>query len=129
MLISKWCVLIACFLPAMTALLPKIHSLRLSRKDGQYDNNHPREWEAQLTGWQQRAIAAHSNGFEILPLFVGAVIFAHLAQADQARIDLLAMTFVALRVVYTGTYLMNWGAMRTLVWSAGVAACIALMLL
>ncbi len=113
----------------MTALLPKIHSLRLSRKDGKYDNNHPREWAANLTGWQRRAIAAHSNGFEILPLFVGAVIFAHLAQADQARVDLLAMAFVALRVVYTGTYLMNWGALRTLVWSAGVAVCIALMLL
>ncbi len=129
MTISKWCVLIACFLPAMTALLPKLHSLRLSRKDGQYDNNHPRVWESKLTGWQQRAIAAHSNGFEILPLFVGAVIFAHLAHADQGRIDLLAMAFVGLRVVYTAVYLANWGAARTLVWSAGVAACIGLMLL
>lgn len=129
MTISKWCVLIACFLPALTALLPKLHSLRLSRKEGQYDNNHPREWAAKLTGWQQRAMAAHTNGFEILPLFVGAVIFAHLAHADQGRIDLLAIGFVALRLAYVAMYLMNLGALRTLVWSAGVAACIALFLL
>ncbi len=129
MTISKWCVLIACFLPILTALLPKIHSLKLSRRDGMYDNNNPREWESRLGGWQQRAIAAHSNGFEILPLFIGSVVFAHLANADQARIDMLAMAFVALRLVYVAVYLMNLGTVRTLVWSGGVAACVALMVL
>jgi uncharacterized MAPEG superfamily protein len=129
MTISKWCVLIACFLPVLTALLPKIHSFKLSRRDGMYDNNTPREWESRLSGWQQRAIAAHSNGFEILPLFIGSVVFAHLANADQSRIDILAMAFVALRLVYVAVYLMNLGTVRTLVWSGGVAACVALMLL
>jgi len=129
MTISKWCVLIACFLPMLTALLPKIHSFKLSRREGMYDNNNPREWEARLSGWQQRAIAAHSNGFEILPLFVGSAVFAHLANADQARIDMLAMAFVALRLVYVAVYLMNLGTVRTLVWSGGVAGCVALMLL
>jgi uncharacterized MAPEG superfamily protein len=129
MTISKWCVLIACFLPVLTALLPKLDSLKLSRRDGKYDNLSPREWESRLSGWQQRAIAAHSNGFEILPLFVGSVVFAHIAQADQSRIDMLAMAFVALRVAYVAVYLMNLGALRTLVWSGGIAACIALMLL
>ena len=133
MTISKWCVLIACFLPVLTALLPKLHSLKLSRRDGKYDNLSPREWESRLSGWQQRAIAAaiaaHSNGYEILPLFVGSVVFAHIAQADQSRIDMLAMAFVALRVAYVAVYLMNLGALRSLVWSGGIAACIALMLL
>jgi uncharacterized MAPEG superfamily protein len=129
MTISKWCVLIACFLPVLTALLPKIHSFKLSRRDGMYDNNNPREWESRLSGWQQRAIAAHSNGFEILPLFIGSVVFAHLANADQSRIDMLAMGFVALRLVYVAVYLMNLGTVRTLVWSGGVAVCVALMVL
>ena len=129
MTIAKWCVLIACLLPMLTALLPKITSLRLSFKDGKYDNNNPREWESKLVGWQQRAIAAHSNGFEALPLFIASVIFAHMGNGDPSRIDALAMTFVGLRVVYVAMYVMNWGTMRTLVWTAAVATNVALLIL
>ncbi len=129
MTIAKWCVLIACFLPAVTALLPKISSLKLSFKNGKYDNNNPREWEAKQIGWQKRAIAAHSNGYEGLPLFVGAVIFAQMAQGDQGRIDMLAMAYVVLRVAYTATYLMNAGTLRTLVWTAAVGTNVALFLM
>jgi uncharacterized MAPEG superfamily protein len=128
MSIAKWCVLIACLLPMLTALLPKVYSLRLTPKDGMYDNNHPRAWATRLTGWQERAMAAHSNGFEALPLFVGAVLFAHLAHAEQARIDMLAMLFVGLRLVYIALYLMNLGTLRTLVWTAAVGTCVALLL-
>jgi uncharacterized MAPEG superfamily protein len=39
------------------------------------------------------------------------------------------MGFVALRLVYIALYLMNLGALRTLVWIAGVTCCVALMLL
>jgi uncharacterized MAPEG superfamily protein len=122
----KWCVLIACFLPMLTALIPKISSLRLSFKDGKYDNNSPRAWEAQLVGWQQRAIAAHANGFEALPLFIAGVLFAQMGPGDAARIDTLAIAFVGLRVVYVGLYLLNQGNLRTLVWSAAVACNVAL---
>jgi uncharacterized MAPEG superfamily protein len=129
MTITKWCVLIACFLPAVTALLPKISSLRLSFKDGKYDNNNPREWESQLIGWQKRAIAAHSNSYEALPLFIAAVIFAQMAQGDQSRIDMLALTFVALRMAYIAVYLMNLGSIRSLIWGAAVATNIGLFLM
>lgn len=128
MTIVKWCVLIACLLPMLTALLPKVHSLRLTPKAGMYDNNHPRAWATHLSGWQERAMAAHSNGFESLPLFVAAVLFAQMGHADQARIDLLAMAFIALRLVYIALYLMNQGTLRTLVWTAGLGVCITLML-
>ncbi|RFC36137.1 MAG: putative conserved protein, MAPEG superfamily [Candidatus Nitrotoga sp. SPKER] len=129
MTIAKWCVLIACFLPSLTALLPKISSLRLSFTDGKYDNNNPREWESKLIGWQKRAIAAHSNGYEALPLFIAAVIFAQMAQGDQSRIDMLAMSFVVLRVVYIAVYLMNFGNLRSLIWGAAVATNIGLFLM
>ena len=129
MTIAKWCVLVACLLPMLTALLPKVHSLRLSPRDGMYDNNHPRAWAASLSGWQARAMAAHSNGFECLPLFVAAVVFAQLAQAEQARIDLLAMLFVGLRLVYIALYLLNLGTLRSLAWVAAVGTCVALLLL
>ena len=129
MTIDKWCVLIACFLPSVTALLPKISSLHLPFKDGKYDNNNPREWESKLIGWQKRAIAAHSNGYEALPLFIAAVIFAQMAQGNQGRIDMLAITFVALRVAYIAVYLMNFGNLRSLIWGAAVATNVGLLLM
>jgi uncharacterized MAPEG superfamily protein len=56
-------------------------------------------------------------------------LLAQQAQADQARIDLLAMTFVALRLAYVASYLMNLGSVRTLIWTAAVASNIALLLM
>ena len=129
MSIVKWCVLIACLLPVLTSLLPKISSLNLSFKNGKYDNSSPREWEARLVGWQKRAISAHANGFEALPLFIAAVIFAQLGHGDQSRMETLAMAFVGLRVVYVAVYLMNLGTLRTLVWTAAVATNVALLTL
>ncbi|MEI6804727.1 MAG: MAPEG family protein [Burkholderiales bacterium] len=127
--IVKWCVLIACLLPMLTALVPKVFSLGKSVPDGKYDNNNPRAWAAKLDGWQQRAMAAHANGFEALPLFIACVLFAVLGHADPQRIDTLAMAFVGLRVVYVAVYLFNWGTLRTLVWTAAVATNVALLML
>ena len=127
MSIAKWCVLAACVLPILTVGLAKASSARLSRKGGGYDNNHPREWEAKLTGWQQRASAAQANGFEALPLFIAGVLLAQMAQADPGRIDLLALAFVGIRLAYVAAYLANLGTLRTLIWTAGLGVSIALL--
>ncbi|OYU43571.1 MAG: glutathione metabolism protein [Burkholderiales bacterium PBB4] len=129
MTIAKWCVLAACVLPILTVGLAKAHSARLSRQEGRYDNRNPREWVAKLSGWQQRANAAQANGFEALPLFIAGVLFAQMAQADQSRIDQLAMAFVGIRVAYVVAYLANQGTLRTLIWTAGLAVSIALLAL
>jgi len=129
MSIAKWCVLAACVLPVLTMGLAKASAARLARKDGGYDNRNPRDWAARLSGWQQRAHAAQVNGFEALPLFIAAVIFAQMAQADQATIDQLALAFVGIRLAYVGAYLMNQGTLRTLIWTAGVGVCVALLAL
>lgn len=126
MTIANWCVLAACVLPVLTVGLAKASSARLSRKDGRYDNNNPREWAKGLTGWQQRASAAQNNGFEALPLFVAGVLLAQQAHADQGRVDMLALIFIALRVLYVAAYLMNLGTVRTLFWTGGVVTCVAL---
>ncbi len=127
MSIAKWCVLAACVLPILTVGMAKASTVRLSRKNGRYDNNSPREWAEKLTGWQQRASAAQINGFEALPLFIAGVLFAQMAQADQARIDLLALSFVGLRIAYVASYLANQGTLRTLIWTAGLGVSIALL--
>ncbi len=127
MTIAKWCVLAACMLPILTVGAAKAASLRGDGPAGRYNNQQPREWVSRLTGWQQRANAAQINGFEALPLFIAAVLLAQMAQADQGQIDRLALAFVGLRVVYGVFYLMNLGTLRTLVWTAGLLVCIALL--
>ena len=129
MAIAKWCVLAACVLPVLTVGLAKASTARLSRKEGGYDNKHPREWESKLTGWHQRANAAQANGFEALPLFIAGVLLAQMAQADQGRVDMLALAFVGIRIAYVAAYLANQGTLRTLIWTAGVGVSIALLAL
>ena len=126
MTIANWCVLAACVLPVLTVGLAKMNSAKLPRKAGRYDNNNPREWAKGLSGWQQRASAAQNNGFEAAPLFIAAVILAQQAHADQGRIDTLALIFVGLRVLYVAAYLMNLGALRSLIWAGGVAVSVVL---
>jgi len=126
MTIAKWCILVACLLPVITVGMAKA-SLLKPRREGGFDNHHPREWEAKLTGWQARAKAAHDNGFEALPLFIAGVIFAQMANADQTRIDQLAMAFIVIRIAYVVAYLKDWPTLRSLIWLAGVLVSVALL--
>jgi uncharacterized MAPEG superfamily protein len=105
----------------------KVSLSRIPRKAGGFDNAHPRDWEAKLTGWQNRAKAAQDNGFEALPLFIAGVVFAQMAQADQSRIDMLALSFIAIRLAYVAAYLLNWASLRSVIWIAGVGVSIALL--
>ncbi|MBH1985889.1 MAG: MAPEG family protein [Burkholderiales bacterium] len=126
MSIANTCVLIAAVLPIVTMGLAKGATAGKRRSDGGYDNNHPRDWAAKQGGWKARAAAAHSNGFEALPLFVFAVLAAQLAGLDQGRTDLYAMAFIGARLVYTGLYLANVAALRSVVWAVGLGFAIAI---
>jgi len=126
MSIANTCVLAACLLPIVTVGMAKFTMLKRPSQGG-YDNNHPREWEAKLTGWRARANAAQNNGFEALPLFVFAVLVAQQAGLDQGRTDTLALAFIGIRLVYIALYLANVAAARSLVWAAGLGVTIAIM--
>ena len=126
--IAHWCILAACLLPILTIGLAKAGPVLAKGGNGEvYDNRHPREWAARLSGWQQRAHAAQMNGFEALPLFIAAVVLAQQAHAEQGRIDTLALLFVAIRIIYVVVYLMNLGTLRSLVWGAGFAVSVAIL--
>ena len=79
------------------------------------------------TGWQARAKAAQDNGFEALPLFIAGVIFAQMANADQTRIDQLAMAFIVIRIAYVAAYLKDWASFRSVIWFVGFALSVALL--
>jgi uncharacterized MAPEG superfamily protein len=91
-----------------------------------YDNGMPRQWLAKQTGFRARANAAQANLFESLPLFFAAVIIASIASVPQARIDLLALGFVAARVAYLISYVANWPTTRSIVWLCGIICVVAL---
>jgi uncharacterized MAPEG superfamily protein len=113
---AYWCILAAALLPYFTVAPAK------ARRD--FNNNAPREWEGRLDGWRARLYWAHLNGFEAFPPFAAAVIVAHLAHAPQARIDALAVVFVAARVAYGACYYADRASLRSVVWSIGFL-CVA----
>jgi uncharacterized MAPEG superfamily protein len=116
-----WCVFLAGLLPFVPALVAK------SGGRG-YDNNNPRAWLAKQEGFRARANAAQQNSFEAFAFFAAAVLIAHVVNGQQARVDQLAMAFIALRVVYVLAYAAGWGAVRSLVWFACMAATVWIFL-
>lgn len=125
--VAYWCVLAAALLPIVCAGIAKYGKMRTSPQQGGYDNNSPRIWLAQQTDWRARANAAQANTFEALPFFFAAVIIAHMLQASQARLDILALLFVAVRMVYILMYVTNLATARSIVWVLGLLINIGIL--
>jgi uncharacterized MAPEG superfamily protein len=121
MTIALWCVLISGLLPPLCALLAKS-----DRKT--FDNHQPREWLARQHGWRARAHAAQQNSWEAFAFFSACVFAAHLAGAPQSRIDLLAVAYIAVRLVYILCYVTDKAALRSAVWSVGLGLALAIFL-
>lgn len=115
------CVLIAGLLPYLYTGVAKVAGPR-------YDNRDVRGWQSRLAGLPYRANAAHLNSFESFPLFAAAVLAAFTTGADADRVNLLAIGYVVLRLVYGVVYLMNFAALRSLVWFAALGCSIAIFL-
>ena len=109
----------------IAALLPYL-TVGGAKAQPAYDNSKPRDSLATLAGWRARANWAHQNHFEAFAPFAAAVILAEMAQAPQDQINLFAMIFIAIRVLYTAIYLANIAALRSVVWMAGIACVIRL---
>jgi len=119
MTIAYFCILIMGLLPYVAAGIAK-------KGFDDYDNRLPRQWLAKQTGFRARANAAQANLFESLPFFFAAVIIASVAQAPQARIDLLAVGFVLARIAYLVCYVANWPTTRSIVWLIGITCVVSL---
>jgi len=116
--LAYWMVLACAILPYLTVAVAK------ARPD--YDNAAPRAQLEASTGYRLRAWWAHLNHFEAFPPFAAAVIIAHLAQGRQDWIDVLAVAFVALRVLYSILYVADRPTARSLVWIAGLGCTVGL---
>ncbi len=127
--VAYWCVLIAALLPIVCAGLAKWQGFGKPRRKGGYDNHEPRAWLARQTDWPARANAAQANSFEALPFFIGAVIIAHQLGAPQTRLDILALLFVTLRVIYIAMYVAGLPSVRSTVWLAAMAVNVTILLI
>ncbi|MET1116979.1 MAG: MAPEG family protein [Comamonas sp.] len=128
--IAHWCVLAAALLPMVCAYIAKGGGgIGRSKEQGGFDNNDPRGWLQKQTGLPARANAAQANSFEGLPFFIGAVVIALQLGAAQPWLDLLALAFVLLRVLYIALYVADKATLRSLVWAAGMLVNVAILFL
>ena len=125
--VAYWCVLAAALLPYVCTYLAKSGGLGKPRSRGGFDNHDPRAWLARQTDWQGRANAAQANTFEALPFFIGAVIIAHQLGAPQTMLDILALLFVTLRVIYVAMYVADLATVRSAIWALALLVNIAIL--
>ena len=121
MTIAIACVLIAGILPIVAATVSKWGFRG-------YDNRNPRAWLAAQDGFRARANAAQANSWEAFPFFAAGVLAAQWMQAPQARVDALALAFIAARIVYLVLYVADRATLRSVVWTIGWICSIALYL-
>lgn len=118
---AYWCVLIAALLPYILAIIAKTSAPG-------FNNRNPRAWLAKQDSYRvQRANAAHLNAFEAFAPFAAGVLMAQLAGVDHARIALLALVFIAMRIAHAVFYVADVQLARSLSWLGGFACVLALL--
>lgn len=116
---SYWYVFIVMLMPYIFAGLTRYNNpIR--------EHHSPKDFLDSLDGWRKRSHWAQVNSFEIFPPFAAAVIIAHLAGASQQLIDVIALTFLMLRILYGVLYLANKTALKTLTWLASLVCIFSL---
>jgi uncharacterized MAPEG superfamily protein len=119
--IANLCVLAAALLPILAVGYAKAAG-------GRYDNADPRAVATGYQGKARRAYAAHQNGFEVFPFFAAAVIVAEMRGAGGVAVNGLALAFIGARVGYTLAYVNDVPSLRSILWTAGFAATVAIFL-
>lgn len=121
MQIAYWCILIAAALPYVWVVFAK------SGAAG-YNNKDPRGWVAKQDSYRVRnANGAHLNAFEAFAPFAASVLMAQFGGVDPGRVSMLAIAFVAFRILHGIFYLTGTHLLRSLAWLGGIACVAALM--
>ncbi len=71
-----------------------------------------------LSAMAERLKRAQDNLFETLPLFIAAVLIAHVADRNSALTAMGAQLYLAGRVIYVPLYAFGVPVLRSLVWIA-----------
>lgn len=125
MTILIYCLLVSLLLP----FLSKIPVAIAMNKLGGYDNQTPREQQAQLQGLGARALAGHKNAFEALAMFAPAVLLAIATNNIGDIMQYLAITHIVARIAYHACYLADLSTLRSIVWVVGLVASITMVVM
>ena len=120
--IAYTCMLIVGLLPYVATVIAK------SGHKG-FDNRDPRTWLAAQEGYRKRANFAQMNAFEALPLFLAAVLVNAVVGSPAQTVNLLALFFVAMRVLHLLFYLADKSTLRSLAFVSGLLTDIALFVI
>jgi uncharacterized MAPEG superfamily protein len=90
---------------------------------GKIDNNNPRAQYAQLQGIGERLVAAQANTWEAIIFYMASLLAVYLAEVDPKYIVIPSIAFVICRVLYIVAYAANKGALRSLIFIAGLLCC------
>jgi uncharacterized MAPEG superfamily protein len=78
----------------------------------------------------KRIEAAHANSVEHFPLFVGALIWAHMARLPTVEINRSALAYLLARIAYAAVYIFvdkpSWSQLRGLFWWTSDLLCFRL---
>jgi len=74
-----------------------------------------------------RLIRAQSNLLETLPLFIAAILIAHVAQLDNSRTYWGAMLYFWARVIYLPLYAFGIPYLRTAAWGVSLIGLIMVL--
>lgn len=103
-------------------LLPYIATAFAKWGFQQFDNNNPRQWLSQQTGFRARANAAQANSFESFPFYAAAILVATYTKAPQEDISLLAIIYLLARFLYIICYVIDKATLRSVCWLVGILA-------
>ncbi len=104
-----------------------IAAREMAKLPGGYNNRQPRDQQAHLEGVGRRALAAHLNGMEAIPVFGIGVLAALQRSVDIHWVAALCVVFVAARVAYVLAYLKDRDTLRSAMFLVGALVCLVLI--
>jgi uncharacterized MAPEG superfamily protein len=126
----------------LLTMLPHTYAVLIvaSTNNGRWNNASPRSstWDETLRkstpkeiyARYERAEAAHKNGMENLPIFIGAILAGNFANLETRTLNLFVVLFLLLRILYVIFYIsissVRLSYLRSTVWFVGAALCMGI---
>lgn len=104
-----------------------LYSLLAQKQVGSGYATSPRDTPRQLTGHAGRAQRALTNHFEGLVLFTIAVLVVTVGQQSTTVTQTAAWCYLGARVLYVPAYLYGLAPGRSVIWFAGFAATMTML--
>ncbi|MFC6669960.1 MAPEG family protein [Marinobacterium aestuariivivens] len=104
-------------------LLAGVGNLFRARQFGRFDNEHPRLQQARLEGAGARAQAAQANAWEALTVFGVSCFIAYAAGVRLESLTLVALLFLACRILHAVFYIANLSTLRSLIFAVAMGCC------